>query len=164
MMRFCSACGARVDAVPPFRCPNCDVEHWHNAKPCAGALVERDGSLLLVRRAQDPWRGFWDIPGGFCEPDELPAATAVREVREETGLEVAITDLVGMWLDRYQYGDESDTATTLNLYFAAKVLRGAVTPSPETDAVEWFTPQRLPTNIAFPDHAHDVLQTWLRSV
>jgi ADP-ribose pyrophosphatase YjhB (NUDIX family) len=120
--------------------------------------------LLLVRRAQDPWRGFWDIPGGFCEPDELPAVTAVREVREETGLEVAITDLVGMWLDRYQYGDESDTATTLNLYFSAKVLRGAVTPSPETDAVEWFTPQRLPTNIAFPDHAYDVLQTWLRSV
>jgi 8-oxo-dGTP diphosphatase len=162
MLKFCSECGTRVDAETPFRCPSCGFMHWRNAKPCAGALVERDGALLLVRRAHDPWRGFWDIPGGFCEPDELPAAAAAREVREETGLEVAIGELVGMWLDRYEA--DSGTAQTLNLYFTATVLRGFAGPSDEADAVEWFTPQRLPTNIAFPDHAYDVLQTWLRRV
>jgi 8-oxo-dGTP diphosphatase len=162
MIRFCSACGARVDGEPPLRCPACGVPHWRNAKPCAGALVERDGAVLLVRRAHDPWRGCWDIPGGFCEPDELPAATAAREVHEESSLEVAIGELVGMWLDRYD--DESGTATTLNIYFTASVIRGTAAPSPEADAVEWFTPATLPTNIAFPDHAHEVLHTWLRRV
>ena len=59
-----------------------------NAKRCASAVIVREGRVLLGRRAGEPGRGQWDIPGGFLNPWEHPADGAMREVREETGLEV----------------------------------------------------------------------------
>jgi 8-oxo-dGTP diphosphatase len=60
-------------------------------EPCAGGIVyDHARRLLLIRRATPPSAGFWSIPGGRCEPDELPAQTCVREVAEETGLRVRV--------------------------------------------------------------------------
>lgn len=64
--------------------------------PCAGALVhDPAGRLLMIRRGTEPGRGRWSVPGGRCEPGETAAATAVREVREETGLLVRPGPVVG---------------------------------------------------------------------
>jgi 8-oxo-dGTP diphosphatase len=64
--------------------------------PCVGGLVYDDGGrLLLIQRAHDPGRGLWSIPGGRVEPGEDDAAALVREMREETGLDVAPGPLVG---------------------------------------------------------------------
>ncbi|MBV9293830.1 MAG: NUDIX domain-containing protein, partial [Frankiales bacterium] len=62
---------------------------------CAGAVVrDPDGRLLLVQRGRDPGRGRWSLPGGRLERGETPAAAAVREVREETGLDVEVGELL----------------------------------------------------------------------
>lgn len=64
--------------------------------PCVGGLAYDDeGRLLLVRRANDPGRGRWSLPGGRVEPGEDDAAALVREMREETGLDVEPGPLVG---------------------------------------------------------------------
>ncbi|MGH8991581.1 MAG: NUDIX hydrolase [Acidimicrobiia bacterium] len=167
-MTFCSTCGARLPAPPPVTCPTCGAEHYRNAKPCAGALVMSGGKLLLMRRAHEPWLDHWDIPGGFCEVDEHPAATAAREVREETGLDVVITGFLGLWLDGYP--DPARTgqpATTLNAYYHAVPVDGA--PAGEADPAEvtevaWFEPDALPAPIAFPAHALRVLEAWQDAV
>jgi 8-oxo-dGTP diphosphatase len=132
-----------------------------NAKPCGGALVTNDdGRLLLVRRAHEPCLGAWDIPGGFCEQREHPADAARREVREETGLEVEIGDLVGMWID--DYGDTGDV--TLNIYFHAVEVGGAERIDPaEVAEIGWFDFRELPDEIAFPDHESKVLSAWKNS-
>ena len=63
---------------------------------CVGGLVHDDaGRLLLVRRANEPGRGLWSVPGGRVEPGEDDAAALVRELREETGLHVVPGPLVG---------------------------------------------------------------------
>ena len=64
--------------------------------PCVGAVVHDDrGRLLLVRRGNPPSRGLWSVPGGRVEPGETEEDAVVREVAEETGLEVTAGALIG---------------------------------------------------------------------
>lgn len=63
---------------------------------CVGAVVVDDGRLLLVRRGHAPAAGAWSVPGGRVEPGETLAGAVVREVAEETGLEVVCGELVGV--------------------------------------------------------------------
>jgi 8-oxo-dGTP diphosphatase len=156
--RFCPACGSElVERFLDHRqrrvCPVCDRVHWQNAKPCAGALVVRNGKVLLVRRSIEPFLGYWDIPGGFCEADEHPAETALREVREETGLEIELTGLLGMWLDDYL------ERPTLNIYYCARPLDCKMRTGDDADAAAWFSPDALPPRIAF-DNGQRALAAW----
>ena len=65
--------------------------------PCVGAVVrDTEGRLLLVRRANEPGRGLWSVPGGRVEPGETSPEAVVREVAEETGLAVVVTGLAGV--------------------------------------------------------------------
>jgi 8-oxo-dGTP diphosphatase len=61
-----------------------------------GAIVTREGHLLMVRRAKDPGRQLWSIPGGHVEPGEYLADALKREVKEETSVDVEVGDLVGI--------------------------------------------------------------------
>jgi ADP-ribose pyrophosphatase YjhB (NUDIX family) len=157
---FCATCGDRLGLDAPCACPSCGAEYWDNAKPCAGALVVRDERVLLVRRSIEPWRHHWDIPGGFCDPAEHPEETAVRELREETGLEIVVDKFFGMWMDRY--GDHQPPEATLNIYYLAHTTRADVEPSLSAEVAEaaWFAADALPAELAFPDHARRVLEHW----
>ena len=129
--------------------------------------MTRDGRLLLLRRTIEPWLGCWDIPGGFCEPDEHPEATVVREVREEAGLEVRVTRPLGVWLDTYGDGvDGGPPDTTMNCYYHAVTLddRDPVVDPAEASDARWFAPSALPEDIAFPAHAGQVLAAWREAV
>ena len=69
--------GAAEDGAPP------------RTVPCVGAVVhDAEGRLLLIQRGHDPHRGLWSLPGGRIEPAESPEQAVVREVSEETGLDV----------------------------------------------------------------------------
>jgi 8-oxo-dGTP diphosphatase len=64
--------------------------------PCAGAIVfDLRRRLLVIRRGRAPSAGTWSIPGGRCEPGETPADACTREVREETGVTVAVLRWAG---------------------------------------------------------------------
>lgn len=154
----CSDCGATlaertIDGRLRQVCLACGRIHWRNAKPCAGALVVRNGKVLLVRRAVEPFRGCWDIPGGFCEADEHPAETALREVREETGLEIELTGLLGLWLDDYAGN------YTLNVHYLARPLSRQLHPASDVDGAAWFASDALPRQIAF-ENGRRALRTW----
>lgn len=167
-IRFCDVCGgllgqpARVDGERQrLRCLVCGRVRYRNAKPCAGALVEEEGRLLLVKRAIEPYLGHWDIPGGFLEVDEHPRTGAIREVREETGLAVEPTSLFGIYLGRYSYGDAGEYC--LNIYYSAHVVGGQERPDDDAAEVAWFSAGHLPQDIAFV-HARQVLAEWEESI
>ena len=64
--------------------------------PCVGAVIkDEQGRLLLIKRGHEPGAGLWSLPGGRIEPGETDAEALVREMREETGLEVEPGRLLG---------------------------------------------------------------------
>jgi 8-oxo-dGTP diphosphatase len=64
--------------------------------PCVGAVIrDETGRILLIKRGHQPGKGLWSVPGGRIEPGESDEQAVVREVREETGLEVACGPLLG---------------------------------------------------------------------
>ncbi len=93
-LEYCSNCGKRnsigaVEGRQRHYCPNCQTIHYENPRPAATVLVIQNKQLLLVKRALEPQAGWWSLPGGFMEIGENADAAAKRELREETGLEVA---------------------------------------------------------------------------
>jgi ADP-ribose pyrophosphatase YjhB (NUDIX family) len=141
-------------------CGKCQAIHYRNAKPCAGALVVRDGQVLLGRRAIDPGRGMWDIPGGFLEPWEHPADGAAREVAEETGLLVRVASLLTVVMDTYH-----GAFYTLNVYYLAEVVDGdgGMRAADDLAELRWFTPETLPAEYAFP-HCAGVIAAWVATL
>ena len=92
---YCPRCGTalvgrEIEGRRRRYCPDCDAPVYQNPKPCAGVLVVRGDELLLVRRTNPPHVGAWSIPAGFLERDEPPRRAAVRELREETGVDVDV--------------------------------------------------------------------------
>jgi mutator protein MutT len=61
-----------------------------------GAVVVKDGSLLMVQRGEDPYAGLWSVPGGMLEHGEYLTDAVRREVLEETGIEVQVGELLGV--------------------------------------------------------------------
>jgi 8-oxo-dGTP diphosphatase len=101
-------------------------------------IEDGEGRVLLVRQ---PYRAGWGLPGGFLKRGETPEACAVREVREEVGLDVELTGPAQLVVDERARGVEA--------VFRARAVRpadlGRVGPvSPELVETGWFTPDALP--------------------
>ncbi len=159
-VRFCSACGAELAAPPPVVCSRCGTSHWLNPWPCANGIVVHEGRVLVGRRAHAPWFGLWGSPGGFCELGEHPAETVVREVREETGIEVEVTGYLDTWVDVYADDPSEPDAGVINVaYYTAVPIGprlGQVDPA-EVSEVAWFGWDELPTDLAPPGTLRAVL-------
>ena len=100
--RFCPRCSARlemreVNGAQRPRCPDCGRVIYYDPKLAATVVVERDDRVLMVRRAIQPGIGLWSLPGGYVDRGEVVEKAAAREVLEETGLQVDITGLLGIF-------------------------------------------------------------------
>ncbi len=87
--KFCPHCGSSnpQPGDVPFKCSNCGFACFFGPVAAVGGLiVNDDDELLLVRRARDPGKGKWGLPGGFVDSDETAEEALVREIREETNL------------------------------------------------------------------------------
>jgi ADP-ribose pyrophosphatase YjhB (NUDIX family) len=134
--------------------PECDFIYYHNPIPAAGALVIDDGKILMVKRAVIPRVGWWCLPAGFMEWTEHPAQTAVREIREETGLEIKLESL----FDVYSGNDDPRMNAVLILYIASAV-GGRLVAADDAQEVKYFGFDDLPDRIAFISH-HQALSDY----
>jgi 8-oxo-dGTP diphosphatase len=122
--------------------------------PTVSAVVVRDdGAILLCRRADNL---VWVIPAGMIDPGEQPADAVVREVIEETGVEIALDGVAGVALHEVTYPN-GDLCHMLNTWFRAHPVAGeARVNDEESVAVEWFARDALPPVSDYVRHSIDV--------
>ena len=147
--RFCPRCATELESRPspgpdPDRptCPNCGFVHYENPSPTVQAWIDRDGSFLALRRADEPYAGRWNMPGGFVELDESGPEAIAREVLEETGLDIEADRVIGVY--RSQYGEGEDAVGIFDVAFLCHITGGELDVSEESTAAEWFALDDFP--------------------
>jgi ADP-ribose pyrophosphatase YjhB (NUDIX family) len=157
MEQHCAACGSLTEErdvegrVRPV-CTACGQIAYLDPKLAVAILIARDGRLLLGKRGpgtREP--GKWSFPAGFVERGEPVERAAAREAREETGLDVVVGDLVGL------YSSEGETVV-LAVYEASSAV-GEPRAGDDLLQVGWFAFSHLP-ELAFPRDQR-ILDEWL---
>jgi ADP-ribose pyrophosphatase YjhB (NUDIX family) len=123
-------------------CHRCNQTFYRNSKPTASVIIVKDGKVLLPTRAKEPYKGALDVVGGFLEFGEHPIDGAIREVKEETGLDVELVRMLGIYMDGY--GEED--CSTLNIHYVGRVIGGELTPSEDVLSLNWVEIEKLECN------------------
>jgi 8-oxo-dGTP diphosphatase len=159
MIKYCGHCGHRLasreqDGRLRLVCPECDWTLYEDPKVAVAVIVGQEGRLLLNRRAIEPGLGAWSFPSGYVNRGERLEEAAAREAKEETGLDVRVGGLIGVY-------SESGNPVVLIVY-AAESWTGVPAPGEEVSEVGWFGPESLPP-LAF-EHDHGIIAEWSRTV
>jgi ADP-ribose pyrophosphatase YjhB (NUDIX family) len=158
--RYCEGCGGRLEErrvldQPRLICPRCGLVRYRNLKVAAGTITRVGADIVLVRRSIEPGFNRWVLPGGFAEQGETVPEAARRETLEETGLDVRIAGLVGV----YSY---PQSAVVVVVYRGEADGGGLLAESPECFEVRAFPPADIPwTEVAFPS-TQDALIDFLK--
>ena len=147
-MSYCLKCGSGLeirllDGRDREICGRCGWVYYPQLKVGAGVLIEKDGCLLLLQRAHEPWKGYWNIPAGYVEVDENPIDAARREALEETGLDVEIGELIGVY-----YFDDDPRGNGIMFVYLAKSVNGQLKIDDEASFARYFSWQDVPENLA----------------
>ncbi|MEZ5291416.1 MAG: NUDIX hydrolase [Vicinamibacterales bacterium] len=161
--RFCPVCAAPLEprvlkTGEPMRLvctgATCGFVFYLDPKLAVGTIIRMpDGRLVLTRRAIDPGYGRWVFPGGYVDRGEEVRSAALREAREEAGIDVEIDGLVGI----YSYPG----TTAVIIVYSAVWTAGTLDIDDESSEIRAFDPDGLPWNdLAFPS-TRDSLRDYL---
>jgi 8-oxo-dGTP diphosphatase len=143
-LRFCPRCGGALEsrllkATEPERlvCTQCGFVHYIDPKVAVGTIIsDEQGRIVLVRRAIEPGYGKWVFPGGFIDRGETVEAAALREAREECGLDIRLDSLLNI----YSYPG----VAVIIIAFAATVLGGCLECDDESLEAQLFERDQIP--------------------
>ena len=152
--RFCHQCGGQLqerlvegEDRPRLVCSRCGFIHYVNPKVMVGAIPERAGRVLLMRRAIEPSYGAWTFPGGFMEVDETAEEAALREAEEELGLSLTLGPLLGIYSrPSARPGGPAPGGGPGILVVVFRARAGRAPPKPGRECLEaaWFRPEEIP--------------------
>ena len=146
---FCPTCG---NTLRPLRhtgrerpyCDSCEMPYYIGTKVAVIVFISSDDKVLLTQRCFDPGKGKWALPGGFVDHDEAPKAAAIREVCEETGLDVHIRKLLTV------IPKQDDGMADLVIAYGATVVAGQIRAGDDAAAVGWFSSDAMPPLVFYP--------------
>ena len=158
-LKYCQRCGsalagAEVQGRTRPHCPSCGFVVFLDPKLAAAVLIAIDDRLLFVRRAIEPGLGRWSFPSGYVDRGESVEEAAVREVREETGLDVRLTGLVGLYSSK-------DSPVVLAVY-EGEVTGDELMAGDEVQETGFFDYRELPP-LAFPRDER-IIREWLAAM
>ncbi len=155
--KFCQRCGhALAEKQVEHRarpwCPACGYVVFLDPKVAVVVLARADGQLVMVRRSIEPALGRWSFPSGYVDRGEAVEDAAVREVMEETGLEVTLDGFVGLYSSKH--------STVVLAVYSAEVAGGELMAGAEVTDAALFSPDEMPP-LPFP-HDDQILGDWRR--
>jgi ADP-ribose pyrophosphatase YjhB (NUDIX family) len=161
VFRFCPLCGGQFEsrllkAGEPERlvCTRCGFVFYLDPKVAVGTIIRDDaGDLVLVRRAIEPGYGKWVFPGGFVDRGEEVQVAAIREAREETGLEIRIDRLINV----YSYSGR----VPVIIVYAATMTGGCLGCDEESLEARFFAPDAIPWDELAFRSTHEALREFL---
>jgi 8-oxo-dGTP diphosphatase len=148
--RFCPACAGTLEpkvlkAGDPSRlvCGRCGFVLYLDPKVAVGTIISAaDGRLVLVKRAIQPGYGLWVFPGGYVDRGEVITAAAIREAREESGLDVRLDGLINI----YSYPQRP----LIIVVYAATAIGGELCADDECLEARMFSRDTIPwSELAF---------------
>ena len=153
--RFCPSCAAALETKDIFGsdrpvCPDCGRVIFYDPKVAVICIVPREGQVLMIRRSTELGYGLWGLPGGYVDRGEVVEEAAAREVWEETGLEVEIGGLIGL------YSDPGNPVIVVA--YAGRETGGTLKAGPEALEAAFFDVDRLPELAFLRDR--EVLANW----
>ncbi|MBU1170327.1 MAG: NUDIX domain-containing protein [Proteobacteria bacterium] len=152
--KFCPYCAgplveSQIEGQLRKRCTQCQTILYENPVPAACVvLIDSQERVLLAKRKVDPKAGYWCLPGGFVELGESPEEAAIRELREETGLQGKIDMLLGVSVDPHP-----DYDTVLITAFLIRSFQGSIMAGDDVSRADFYFSETLP-DIAFRSHSH----------
>ena len=160
--RYCPFCGSELapkekGGRPRPACPNCGFVQFRNPVPGVVVLMEKEGTVLLGRRRGGFGAGTWGLPQGYIEFDEDFLTAAIREVKEETGLDVEIRSIVNVVSNLLSPGLQ-----TLAVVLLADVVGGELQAGDDLEALEWFPLSGPLPEMAFEADEH-IIETYRRA-
>jgi ADP-ribose pyrophosphatase YjhB (NUDIX family) len=157
---FCPKCGADLEPrtlkagePPRLVCTACDFVFFLDPKVATGCIVEPAGRIVLLRRAIEPGYGKWVFPGGYVDRGEPLTTAAVREAREECGLDVRLDGLVNI----YSYAGRAPVIVV----YAATAIGGQLCADDECLETREFEPSSLPWDLLAFRSTADGLRDYL---
>lgn len=157
-LKFCPKCGKDLPMIKgKYLCQSCGFLFYINPAPAVGGVILKNKAntenknniknkkVLLTKRAKTPFKGYWDIPGGFMNSGEKPEETLKREIKEELSVEIIIGDLIGFFPDTYG----KSGWPTLNIFYFCKIKKGKLKPATDINEAKWFELKNLPKKLAF---------------
>ena len=136
-----------MDGGIRYYCFHCKAIHYENPKPTATLICVDGDNLLLVKRAVEPGKGMWGLPGGFIELNETPDEAATRELKEETNLDGVVNCQLGYTCHfNTLYGDVLLLAFLMNIDDYSTMIAGD-----DADDAKLFPFNQLPV-LAFDSH------------
>ncbi len=159
--RHCPVCGGalRTKTLKPEEpdrlvCSKCDFVFYLDPKVVACSVVEMDGRIVLLKRAIDPQKGKWVLPGGYVDRGEEVKAAAVRETEEECGLKIRTKDLLGL----YSYPGRISVV----IVYVAEPSGGKLIVGDETAEVGLYSPESIPWDELAFQSTIDALKDYLK--
>ncbi len=153
-MNFCSHCGSfnleftipEGDSFKRYVCENCKTIHYQNPNMVTGAIPIWDGKVMLARRNINPRKGFWNLPCGFLELHETVEEGAIREVLEETGVDIELQHLHTVY--------NLPHANQVYVIFLANMLHDNFKTTTESSEIQLFELDEIPwEEIAFSSNS-----------